>query len=98
MALRLYRTLLLKNYFDKGFGLTNYFKYGVLLFGWGTGDIRATLWVTFFYMIFCFIVGWTWYKFKIIETENEIANHFNPFQVEVRKKLSGGNLASDFAS
>jgi len=86
-----YKFLLWKTYFDKGFSLTNYFKYVLLLFGWGTGDVKTTTLIGIIWVIFCFILGWTWFKFKLIDTEIEVQNQVNPFVKEMRA-LSGGNI------
>ena len=90
--MRLFKLLLWKAYFDKGFSLTNYFKYVLLLFGWGTGDVRATIVVGVVWALVCLILGRVWFHYKIIETEHEIDNIFNPFAQEVRKHIKGKNL------
>lgn len=85
--MRLYRTLLYKAYFDKGFNITNYFKYLLLLFGWATDDVKATIIIGVAWVIVCFIVGKIWFHYRLVDTEQEIFNRFNPFQIEVRKYL-----------
>lgn len=93
--MRFYKLLLQKAYFDKGLGVTNYFKYLIAFFGIASNDAKTTLMIGFIYGICCYFIGLIWYKFKIIETENEVQNRFNLFQVEVREKintLSGADL------
>ena len=85
--LRGFRFLLAKAYFDKGYGLTNYFFKLVAVFGLTTRMIEETFYIIFFYSISCYFLGRAWYKYKMIETENEISNIFNPFQREVRRRL-----------
>jgi len=82
-----YKILLLKQYFDKGFGVTNYFKYIIAFFGLASREISTTLWIAFAYGIACFIVGWAWFKFDLVKVEQEISNDYNIFVQETRKKL-----------
>ena len=86
-AKKCYKVLLWKAYFDKGFSLTNYFKYILLVFGWATSSVNQTITIGLVWAIGCLILGRVWYKYKIVEIENEVANHFNPFMVEVRKAV-----------
>lgn len=85
--MRWYRILLLKAWFDKGLNLTNYMKYVVLLFGITANNAKATVIFALIYALSCPIIGFFWYKFKLVETENEINNQYNPFQREVRARL-----------
>lgn len=89
---RFFRLLLAKAYFDKGYGLTNYFFKLVAVFGLTTGLSEATFIILFFYSISCYILGRWWYKHKLIETENEIGNIFNPFQQEMRAHIKNGKV------
>ena len=88
-----FKYLLWKRYFDTGLGLTSYAKYIIALLG--IYSIKENLSFNYIllasvlYIIFCFIIGYLWYKHRLIDIENEIGNTFNPFQVEVRKKLNG---------
>lgn len=80
-----YKLLLWKAYFDKGWGLSNYFKYFIAFAGiFNFIDGVTAVYIGFAYIIFCFIFGWLWYRRGFIDTENEIQNHFNPFQREIR--------------
>ena len=90
MKLKFFRILLIKAYFDKGWGLTHYFKYLYAFAGIFDFINQKTAIITgIIYILCCFIIGFIWYQFGIIETENEISNIFNPFQREVREKLNG---------
>lgn len=87
--MRAYKFLLFKAYFDKGWSLTNQFKYVIAFAGlFDVIKLNLALWVIFAYVISCFVVGWIWFNSGLIDTENEVQNHFNPFQREVREKLS----------
>jgi len=91
MELNAFRILLWKTYFDKGYGLTSYFKYILAVMGAGAMFRGIELWWIFVigisYGVVCFIIGKWWFDHKLIDVENEIANAFNPFQREVRAKL-----------
>lgn len=85
--MRLYRPLLWKAYFDKGFALTNYFKYILLLFGWATADVQNTIIIGVVWCFGCLILGRLWFHFRLIDTEQEILNQFNPFVKDMRDKI-----------
>ena len=89
---KIWKFLWLKKYFDIGLGLTNYFKYLIALFGlYSIGkdiDINITIYVGVGYVIFCFFLGAFWVKTKAVDIEKEIDNILDPFQREVRRKLS----------
>ena len=85
--MRLYRTILWKAYFDKGWSLTSYIKYAIALFGLASLDVKSTMIIGIIYGLACLVLGRIWFKYKLIETENEIGNIFNPFQKQVRQKL-----------
>ena len=85
--MRLFKTLLWKAYFDKGFSLTNYFKYALLLFGWATADVKTTITIGIVWCVVCLVLGRVWFHYKLVETEIEIVNLFDPFAREVRKSL-----------
>ena len=87
--MRAYKLLLFKAYFDKGWSLTNQFKYVVAFGGlFDLIDVKSAVWLIIAYLISCFIIGWIWFNSGLIDTENEVQNHFNPFQREVRAKLN----------
>ena len=78
----------MKAYFDKGWALTNYFKYAFAFVGlYDLVDAGQALFIGMGYCIFCFLFGWWWFNTGVIDTENEINNLYNPFQREVREKL-----------
>ena len=85
--LRGFRILIQKAYFDKGLGLTNYAKYLIALFGIASLNFKLTMYIGFAYLVFCYILGRLWYKYKLVETENEVNNIFNPFVKEMREKV-----------
>jgi hypothetical protein len=90
--MRLYKTLLVKAYFDKGASILNYVLKVLTVIGIGgaatkTFSLDLILLFSFLFVLICLGVGFCWYKFNIVETENEIGNMFNPFCKEVRKEL-----------
>ena len=82
-----YKLLLWKAYFEKGWQITNYFKYVLVVFGWATNDVKTTILIGIVWVLCCFIVGKFWYKYKLINTEQEIQNRINPFVHEMRSNL-----------
>lgn len=90
--MRFFKILLWKAYFDKGFALTNYLKYVLLVFGWATNDIKTTIIVGVSWCFSCLIIGKLWFKYRLVDTEQEINNLFNPFCHDVRNALSNGTL------
>ena len=87
-----YKAILWKAYFDKGFGLTNQFKYLIVLFGWATADVGMTLLIGILWFIACLIIGRLWFKFKLIDAEHEVQNVVNPFVNEMRSKFGVANI------
>lgn len=86
--MKFYYFLLWKAYFDKGFALTNYFKYALAFFGiFNLVSAKIAIVAIIIYLFSCLIIGWIWFKLGLTETENEIQNLFNPFQREVREVL-----------
>lgn len=89
--MKFYRLLLWKAYFDKGFGLLNYLKYLIAVVGIGAIFKGVSLfWIAIaglVYAVVCLVLGRVWFSYKLIETENEIQNIFNPFCKDVRKSL-----------
>lgn len=84
-----FRFLLWKRYFDTGYSLTNYVKYGIALFGISSLDVASTLIIGVVYGLLCFVIGWLWYKHKFVEADNEISNRFNLFMREMREMRDG---------
>jgi len=86
-----YKFLLMKAYFDKGWGFMSQAKYFLLLGGVSEAIISSSLKLTiiagFAYCVFCYFLGRAFYNYRWIDTENEINNIFNPFQREVREKI-----------
>ena len=85
--MRCFKALLYKAYLDKGIGLTHYVKYVILIFGVTTQDLKNTLYFAFGYALFCFLLGWVWYRFEFIHSEIEVNNRFNPFVLEMREDI-----------
>lgn len=88
--LRGYNFFRIKAYFDKGFGFLNYLKYLFLLLGLDgalKGDIEFIIWLVIIYAAICFIVGFIFYHYGLVEAENEVGNRYNLFQKEVREAL-----------
>ena len=88
MEQKKYKLLLLKAYFDKGLGLTNYIKYMIAFFGIASLNAKVTLILGIVYGVLCFIVGWVWFKYRLVEVEKEIENKYNLFVTEMRE-MSG---------
>jgi hypothetical protein len=82
-----------KAYLDKGMSLTDYVKYAIVFLGlFDVIDAKAGALLIFCYVIFCWCLGFSWRYFKIWHIENDIQNSVNPFQLEVREKLSRRKL------
>jgi len=85
-----FKILLAKAYFDKGYGMTSYlFKLMAVL---GVGLIvkenyYIALSLGMIYTISCYFIGRACYKYKIVDTESEINNMFNPLFREMSKKF-----------
>jgi len=82
-----YRILLTKFYFEKGYAQTHYFFKLTAIFGLTTQLVKETFITLFLYSVSCYFLGKWWCKKELVHTENEIANIFNPFQIEVRQHL-----------
>ena len=82
-----------KAYFDKGYAMTSLAKN--IMFLVGGGAILSG--VNYFYVaylgvvygIFCYLLGWAWYKFGWYEQEIEVSNQFNIFVQETRRFING---------
>lgn len=85
-----FKSLLWKRYFDVGYTILSYIKYIAVLMGGRAmldNDTSLMVWLAVGYALLCFVVGWAWHRFDLIQTEVEIANQFNMFVEEVREKL-----------
>jgi hypothetical protein len=87
-----YKLVLLKTYFDNGYGITSYFKYGIALFGLSTLDVKNTLIIFSLYGLSCFLVGWLWFRFGWAVAQNEVGNKYNLFVREMRKKIKAKSI------
>ena len=83
-----YKLCLVKAWFEKGLGVTSPLKYLLAFISLGSRDLQFTGALGLFYVIFCFVFGYFWYKFKFIEAEIEVQNKYNLFVKEMRE-LSG---------
>ena len=80
-----FRLMLWKRYFDTGYGLTSYLKYVVALFGISTLNVEGTMILAFIYAFLCFIAGYLWFRFRLVDIDQEITNRFNGFVREMRE-------------
>ena len=81
-----YKFCLYKAYFEKGYSITSILKYMIALFGISSLNVKLTLLAGFGYAIFCFFLGWWWYKYRFITAELEVQNQFNLFVKEMRNR------------
>lgn len=81
-----YKICKVKAYFDTGYGLTNYLKYAMAGYGLASGDVSTTLIIAGFYGVFCFILGYLWFRYGWIEAGIEVNNQHNKFVKEIRKR------------
>lgn len=81
-----FRFCIHKAYFDKGYGLTSYVKYGIALFGLSSLNIKWTLIAGGVYGIFCYIIGRIWFQMGFQLADTEVYNRFNEFVKEMRTK------------
>ena len=93
--MRFYKFALHKAYFDKGMGLTSYFKYMIAFFGLASNDIKLTMIIAVSYGIFCYVLGRIWYYAGGTEAELEVINQYDLFVKEVRKELSGAKTLNN---
>lgn len=91
-----YKIGLHKSYLDCGIGNTAYIKYAIAVFGmYSVGEnipMNLTVYAGMLYMIFCYIFGRAFYKHGWIEAFAEVANQYNKFQREVRRKLNNRKI------
>lgn len=86
-----YNLLLIKKWFDTGFGLTNPFKYVLVIFGWASSDVRSTIILSAIWVLLCFVIGWAWLRFGWLLVEQEIMNRYNLFVKQMRRKFGKPN-------
>lgn len=91
-----YKLLIHKAYLDKGMSITNYAKYMIAFFGIASSSAKWTLIIGAFYGVFCYLLGFFWFKYKLYNAEIEISNQYNEFVKEVRTKISGQNINETF--
>lgn len=85
--MKYYKFMLLKAYFEKGYGLTSYIKWVIAIFGITTQAVYTTLIGMVIYGVGCFFIGWIWYKYDFVLAEHEVNNQFNLFQRELRSHV-----------
>lgn len=84
-----FKLCLHKHYFDKGYAMSSLAKN--ILFLVGGGAILAGVNYTYIiylgvaYAVFCYLLGWAWYRFGWFSAELEVVNQVNPFVMEMRK-------------
>lgn len=91
-----FRLLMWKRYFDQGLSTTSYLKYLVAFFGASSKNVGATMIVSVVFGIACFVIGWWWYRYGLIEIDTEIGNRFNYFVKEMREKINPGTQTPSF--
>lgn len=89
--LRFYKILKIKAYFDRGMSILNYLTKALIVLGIGAAVQNYSITIIFYlsvlYGFLALFVGWAWFKFNLVDTENEIQNQFNPFCKDMRKKI-----------
>jgi len=79
-----YKFLMQKFYFDKGYSLTNYFKWAMAAIGFASRDMEMTIVMAGCYALGCYILGRIWAWRKWVQVEVEIQNYFNPYIDDMR--------------
>ena len=86
-----FKILLWKYYFDKGFSLTNNFKYIIALFALHDvvvyQNVKTTIFLGTTWAIFSFFLGWWFYRKDWNSAEIEVQNRINPFVREMRDSV-----------
>ena len=82
-----FKILLVKKYFDIGYGLTNYFFKALAVFGLSTNMAKETIIVLTLYTLSLYFIGRFYVKYKFLDVENEVNNKFNPYVRQMRKKF-----------
>ena len=86
-TMRLYNAMRVKAWFEKGYGLSHYLFKLIAVLGLTSGAVEATIYACIAYTIFCFILGFCWYHFHIVDSEIEVTNRYDPFVREMRAKF-----------
>ena len=84
--MKFYKFALWKAYFDKGYGVTSYFKYLFAIIGIAGLEGKILIPLFLLYGLSCFLIGWIWYHYGITTAETEVGNKYNLFVKEMRKK------------
>lgn len=85
--MKFYKFALHKAYFDRGYGITNYIKYAIALFGLSSLNVKTTMIAAGIYAVLCYFVGVFWYRKGLVIAESEVANQYNLFQKQMRAKF-----------
>jgi len=80
-----FKLALHKSYFDKGMAITSYAKYLIAFFGIATQNLNQIMTIAFIYAVFCYFLGWVWFRFGWVTAEMEVGNQYNLFVKEMRK-------------
>lgn len=76
-----------KAYFDKGYGLLNFVKWGIMFFGFASQKVSLTLWLGIGYAVLCYFLGVVCYKYGYVDAEVKFNNDYNEFIRKMRKKI-----------
>lgn len=79
-----WNVMLVKRFFDTGYGITGYIKYPIFFFGIATLEVRSTMILAVLYAIVCVLVGYWWFVFRFAEADVEMSNMVNIFVREMR--------------
>lgn len=79
--------ILQKAYFDKGLAVSVYVKYLIAFFGLASLDVLLTMIIGVIYAVLAYFLGMFWFKFRLVEEEQEVQNLQNRFVAEVRGKI-----------
>ena len=78
-------------YFETGFSLLNYAKYLIVAFGAydiiSNKNIERTIIAGILYGVFCYVLGYLWYKTDFAKAQNEVSNRINLLAIEIRNSL-----------
>ena len=85
--MRFLKFALHKRYFDTGWGVSNYLKYPLVLLGIAIPNTKAIIFISIFYALACYGLGWWWLNSGMTSAETEISNRYNPFVTQMRRKI-----------